>query len=93
MVIKGLLGFRDDFEEHILHGRCKGLMSQPVPCVYQCPAHVDIPGYVSLVHEGRYADAVNLIRKDNPLLRYADLSASIRARQDAAAHWLMTLST
>ncbi len=67
MVIKGLLGFRDDFEEHILHGRCKGLMSQPVPCVYQCPAHVDIPGYVSLVHEGRYADAVNLIRKDNPL--------------------------
>jgi NADPH-dependent glutamate synthase beta subunit-like oxidoreductase len=31
-----------------------------------CPAGVDIPGYISLVNEGRYADAVRLIRKDNP---------------------------
>ena len=30
------------------------------------PAHVDIPGYVALVREGRYEDAVRLIRKDNP---------------------------
>lgn len=30
------------------------------------PAHVDIPGYVALVGEGRYADAIRLIRKDNP---------------------------
>ena len=27
---------------------------------------MDIPGYVALVSEGRYADAVKLIRKDNP---------------------------
>ena len=40
--------------------------SQPVPCVSLCPAHVDIPGYVALVREGRYADAIRLIRKDNP---------------------------
>ena len=31
-----------------------------------CPAQVDIPGYVALVGEKRYADAVRLIRKDNP---------------------------
>ena len=31
-----------------------------------CPAGVDIPGYFSLVNEGRCADAVRLIRKDNP---------------------------
>ena len=31
-----------------------------------CPAHVDIPGYIALVGEGRYADAIRLIRKDNP---------------------------
>ena len=66
MVLKGLKGFRDDYEEHILHGRCKALQSMPVPCVYQCPAQVDIPGYVSLVHAGRFGDAVALIRKDNP---------------------------
>ena len=32
-----------------------------------CPAGVDVPGYVALVREGRYADAVRLIRKDNPM--------------------------
>lgn len=31
------------------------------------PAHVDIPGYISLVEAGRYADAVKVIRKNNPL--------------------------
>ena len=31
------------------------------------PAGVDIPGYIALVAEGRYQDAVHLIRKDNPL--------------------------
>ena len=31
-----------------------------------CPAHVDVPGYISLVGEERYDDAIRLIRKDNP---------------------------
>ena len=66
MVYKGLVGYRDDYIEHIRHGRCTCTYSQPVPCVALCPAHVDIPGYIALVGEGRYADAVRLIRKDNP---------------------------
>ena len=37
-----------------------------VPCSVDCPAHVDIPGYIALVGEERYADAVRLIRRDNP---------------------------
>lgn len=66
MVLKGVRGFRDDYLEHIRRGRCIGRQNQPVPCVFQCPAHVDIPGYISLIHEGRSADAVKLIRRDNP---------------------------
>ena len=66
MVYKGLIGYRDDYEEHIRNGRCTCTYSQPVPCVSLCPAHVDIPGYIALVREGRYADAIRLIRKDNP---------------------------
>ena len=66
MVLKGVRGFRDDYEEHIRHGKCLASLEQPVPCVALCPAGVDIPGYIALVHEGRYADAVRLIRKDNP---------------------------
>lgn len=66
MVLKGVVGFRDDYLEHIVNKRCICNLNQPVPCVALCPAGVDIPGYVALVNEGRYADAVKLIRKDNP---------------------------
>ena len=64
---KGVKGFRDDFEEHILRDRCTFGLYQPVPCVSLCPAGVDVPGYIALVSEGRYEDAIRLIRKDNPL--------------------------
>ncbi len=67
MVLKGVEGFRDDFEEHILRDRCNFSLYQSVPCVSLCPAGVDVPGYVALISEGRYADAVSLIRKDNPM--------------------------
>jgi len=67
MVLKGVEGFRDDYEEHILRGKCTFGLDQPVPCVSLCPAGVDVPGYVALVSEGRYKDAVKLIRKDNPM--------------------------
>ena len=63
LVLKGLVGFREDYMEHIQHNRCTYSLTQPVPCVALCPAGVDIPGYVALVGEGRYADAVRLIRK------------------------------
>lgn len=66
MVLKGIRGFREDYEEHVQHGRCISVLSYPVPCVSVCPAHVDVPGYVALVNEGRYEEAVKLIRKDNP---------------------------
>ena len=66
MVLEGVRGFREDYEEHAYNGRCICSLKQPVPCVTTCPAHVDIPGYVALVREGRFDDAVDLIRKDNP---------------------------
>ena len=66
LVVDGLEGFRDDYEEHIKHHRCLAGLQLPVPCVTMCPAGVDIPGYMALVGEGRNEDAVRLIRKDNP---------------------------
>ena len=66
LVVDGLEGFRDDYEEHILHQRCLAGLKYPVPCVALCPAGVDIPGYMALVGEDRCADAVRLIRKDTP---------------------------
>ncbi|EKQ50730.1 MULTISPECIES: NAD(P)-binding protein [unclassified Clostridium] len=66
MVLKGVIGFRNDYIEHITKHRCICNLDQPVPCVALCPAGVDIPGYIALIAEERYADAVALIRKDNP---------------------------
>ncbi|MBQ6719718.1 MAG: FAD-dependent oxidoreductase [Oscillospiraceae bacterium] len=66
LVLNALIAFRDDFEEHVKTGRCLGGLEDAIPCVAKCPAAVDIPGYVALVNEGRCADAIKLIRKDNP---------------------------
>lgn len=65
LALDSLAAFREDYVSHIEKGCCTGGFAS-VPCVAQCPAHVDVPGYVALVGAGRYADAVRLIRKDNP---------------------------
>ena len=36
------------------------------PCKTACPAHIAVQGYVKMAAEGRYKEAVTLIRKDNP---------------------------
>ena len=66
MVLAGLEGFREDYISHVKEHKCIGTFEQPIPCVTLCPANVDIPGYIALAGEGRCADAVKLIRKDNP---------------------------
>lgn len=67
MALTAIRGFRDGFEHHIREHSCGFDREARVPCVSGCPAHVDIPGYISLVEAGRYADAVKVIRKNNPL--------------------------
>lgn len=37
------------------------------PCKSECPAHIAVQGYVKLASQGRYTDALELIKKDNPL--------------------------
>ena len=68
-VMAALRYFRDEFEAHILDkkcpaGACKALVR--APCVNACPAGVDVSSYVSLVSEGRYAEALEIHRKRNP---------------------------
>lgn len=65
LVLRGMKAFGDDYISHIEKGRCTEAFNS-IPCAAGCPAHVDIPGYVALTGAGRYADAVRLIRRDNP---------------------------
>lgn len=45
-------------------GRCRG--EGPANCVARCPLHVDARGYVGLTREGRFADALRLVREKLP---------------------------
>ena len=36
------------------------------PCKAACPAHIAVQGYIKMASEGRYRDALALIKQDNP---------------------------
>jgi putative selenate reductase YgfK subunit len=36
------------------------------PCQLNCPAGIDVPSYVALIGLGRYDEAIEIIRQDNP---------------------------
>ena len=68
-VLSTIRYFRDEYEAHIKERRCPaGVCPSLVraPCQNACPANVDVPGFVSLIGEGRYAEALQLHRERNP---------------------------
>lgn len=68
-VLSTIRYFRNEYEEHIRQRRCSpGVCAALVraPCQSACPASVDVPGFVSLVAEKRYAEALKLHRERNP---------------------------
>jgi NADH-quinone oxidoreductase subunit F len=68
-VMAALRYFEDEFVAHIEDRRCPaGSCKELVParCMNACPAGVDVPAYVSLSAEGRYAEALEIHRERNP---------------------------
>ncbi|HNW50504.1 MAG TPA: NADH-ubiquinone oxidoreductase-F iron-sulfur binding region domain-containing protein [Prolixibacteraceae bacterium] len=68
-VLSTIRYFRNEYEHHIREhkcdaGRCNKLVR--APCQSACPAGVDVPGFVSLTSEKRYAEALRLHRERNP---------------------------
>jgi NADH-quinone oxidoreductase subunit F len=68
-VLSTIRHFRQEYEEHIRDrhcraGVCAGLVR--APCLSACPVGVDVPGFVALVGEKRYAEALRLHRQRNP---------------------------
>jgi NADPH-dependent glutamate synthase beta subunit-like oxidoreductase/NAD-dependent dihydropyrimidine dehydrogenase PreA subunit len=43
------------------------LDSGTAPCITKCPAHIPVQGYIKLASQGKYMDALELIKKHNPL--------------------------
>jgi NADH-quinone oxidoreductase subunit F len=68
-VMSTLRYFREEYEAHIRDRQCPALVCTglvPAPCQTACPAGIDVPSYVALIGHGRYKEAVELIRQDNP---------------------------
>jgi NADH-quinone oxidoreductase subunit F len=68
-VLSTIRHFREEYVEHIRDRHCRaGVCASLVraPCQSACPAGVDIPGFVSLVGEKRYDEALKLHRNRNP---------------------------
>ncbi|ONI39285.1 hypothetical protein AN639_06300 [Candidatus Epulonipiscium fishelsonii] len=62
--------FRPVFEDHIENKKCKaGICYRlfPAQCINACPAEINIPGYVALMHNSQYEQAYRLMREKNPL--------------------------
>lgn len=43
------------------------LDSGTAPCITKCPAHIPVQGYIKLAAQGKYTEALELIKKHNPL--------------------------
>jgi NADH-quinone oxidoreductase subunit F len=68
-VLSAIRHFRHEFVEHIRDKKCRaGVCPELVraPCQNACPAGVDVPGFVSLIGEKRFDEALSLHRERNP---------------------------
>ncbi len=69
-VLSTIRYFREEYEEHIHKGYCRAGVCGDLfisPCENTCPANINIPGYLSLISSGRFNDAYDLIRQENPM--------------------------
>ncbi len=68
-VLSTIRYFRSEYEAHIRDKKCPAGVCPALvkaPCSNACPAGVNIPGFVSLIGEKRYAEALQLHRERNP---------------------------
>jgi len=68
-VLTSIRHFREEYEEHIKKhycraGVCKNLVKSP--CQNACPAGIDVPRYIRAIGEGKFGEAVAVIREKIP---------------------------
>lgn len=69
-VLSTLKYFRDEYLEHIKYKRCpagvcRGIISSA--CQHTCPLGQDVPCYIGLIAQGKFDEAIEIVRKENPL--------------------------
>lgn len=68
-VLSTLRYFREEYESHLLKKHCPACTCKALfvsPCQHTCPLGTDVPTYVSLIAEGKFAAVRENIREKNP---------------------------
>ncbi|MBI5000877.1 MAG: NADH-quinone oxidoreductase subunit NuoF [Euryarchaeota archaeon] len=68
-ILTTLRYFMNEYEEHIHDKKCDASVCAALfkaPCQNTCPAGTNVPGYIQLIKDGKYSDAYELNREDNP---------------------------
>jgi len=68
-VLSTIRHFRSEYEAHIRDKYCPSMVCKrisPAPCQRACPVGVDVPSYNALTSMGRFDEALEVIRQDNP---------------------------
>jgi len=68
-VLSTIKFFRDEYETHIMDRKCPAGVCRDLyisPCQNACPAGMNAPGYISLISEGRFTEALELALDTNP---------------------------
>ena len=55
------------------------------PCKTNCPAHIAVQGYINMASQGRYLDALKLIKKEIHSRQFAEVSATAAVKMLAPA--------
>src|SRR4030042_1291585 len=62
--------FEDEYIEHIKYKRCSALVCKGIissACQHICPISQDVPSYIGLIAQGKFDEAIKVVRKENPL--------------------------
>lgn len=68
-LLTSLQFFQREYQLHLENKYCPAKVCPKLlaaPCQEACPTHIDIPSYLGLVMQGRYKEALEVIRQDNP---------------------------
>ena len=69
-VLATLRFFKDEYIDHIVKMKCNAAVCTEIvssPCQHACPIDTEASVYIGLIAEGKFEEALGIIKKDNPL--------------------------
>ena len=69
-VLSTLQYFPEEYEQHIKYKRCEATICKEIissACQHTCPLGQDVTCYIGLIVQGKFEEAIEIVRRENPL--------------------------